>query len=407
MAEVVTTTQPAYPEFRPGKLLLGAVIAAVIGFVLLAIGLFVDPSRTFLSYVMAYAFAFTTCVCGLILLMIGYAANARWMSVVRRTTEAVSLPIPALAVLFIPILFGLAEVYPWHTPPLGLAEHELHVLEHRAPYLNTGFLLVRAVIYFVILIAGSHLLRRWSVRRDHEAAAVGDPEEALRRERRFASGMLPPVALAFSFAVIDWVMAIQGVWYSSMFPIYMFAGGFLTAIALVTIFTQRVWRHHPDSGLVTRNHFHALGRMLFAFVVFWGYIAYFQAMLIRIADKPEEVVFYLRRLEGPWEVLVWILIIGHFALPFLLLMPRSIKFEPRAMAWISGGLVLMHLIDMYWTVIPAHVAGGFVFHWLDLGALAAVIGTAVAVAVWRQRRVALVPPRDPFVPRGALYRSPL
>jgi len=230
MAEVTTTT-PATPStppaFQPGKLLLGAAVIAVVGFVLLAIGLFVDPSRTFLSYVMAYAFAFTTCVGGLILLMIGYAANARWMSVVRRTTEAVALPIPALAVLFIPLLFGLGEIYPWHTHPSHLPAHELHILEHRGTYLNTAFFVVRAVIYFAILIAASYLLRRWSLRRDRAAAAVAsaDPEDALSRERRFASGMLPFVGLAFSFAVIDWVMSIQGVWYSTMFPVYMFAGG--------------------------------------------------------------------------------------------------------------------------------------------------------------------------------------
>jgi hypothetical protein len=412
MAEVTTTTPAVHtppPAFQPGRLVAGSAVIAVVGLVLLAIGLLVDPKRAWLSYLMAYSFAFTICVGGLIFLLIGYVTNARWMSVVRRTTEAVTLPIPALAVLFIPLLFGLGEIYPWHTHPAQMPAHEVHILEHRNPYLNTPFVAIRAVIYFAILIAASHLLRSWSLRRDREAAGAvtANPVEALGRERRFACAMLPLVGLAFTFAVIDWVMSVQGVWYSSMFPVNLFGGGFLTAIALVTIFTQRVWRHNPGKGLVTRNHFHALGRMLFAFTVFWAYTGFFQAMLIRIANKPEEVVFFLRRVDGFWEVLVWVLILGHFALPFLLLLPRSIKFEPRAMAWISGWLVLMHLVDIYWIVIPAHVDGGFALHWLDLGALAAVVGISVALAAWRHRGLPVVPERDPFVATGALYRSPL
>jgi hypothetical protein len=159
--------------------------------------------------------------------------------------------------------------------------------------------------------------------------------------------------------------------------------------------------------VITRNHFHALGRLLFAFTVFWTYAAFFQAMLIRIANKSEEVTFYLQRVDGAWEVFVWILILGHFALPFLFLLPRDVKFRPHVMALAGGWLVLMHLVDTYWIVIPSRVQGAMVFHWADLGALAAVVGTCVAVTAWRQHGVAAIAERDPFLARGALYRSPL
>lgn len=405
MAEVIDTGAPV---FRGRRIRLAALACAVLGFVLLAIGVAVNPARTWLSYLMAFAFAFTIVVGALFWQMIAYATNARWMAVIRRPIEAVVSPLPALAVLFVPLLFGLRWLYPWHTPAPGTAAHELHVYEHRAAYLNTTFFAIRAVVYFVVLLIAAQLLRRWSLRRDRVTEDVAaDPLEALGRERRFSSGMLPPVGLAFTFAAVDWLMSLNGVWYSTMYPVIVFAGGFLTSIAVITILTERIARHHGPAGVVTPNHFHALGRLMFAFVVFWTYTQFFQALLTRIANKPEEVTYYLARTSGAWSVFVWILIIGHFVLPFLVLMPRAVKFRPRAMALVAGWLVLMHVFDIYWQVIPTREQGLLVFHWLDLGALAAVVGTCVAVAAWRHDGTSLIAKRDPFLPTGAAYRSPL
>lgn len=409
MAEVIATplTELHAPEFRGRRMLVGWSIVALVGFVLLVIGAFVDPRRTWLSFLMAYTFAFTTCVGGLILLMISYATNARWMSVVRRTMEAVVLPMPALVLLFVPIPFGLRWLYPWHSPPADAPHEELAVYEHRSAYLNTAAFTIRAFVYLAILLVAAELLRRWSLRRERNGvAAEADPLLALSRERKFSSGMLPLVGLAFSFAIIDWVMSLNRMWYSTMYPVILFGGGFLAAIGTVTLLTERVWAHHGTS-VITQNHFHALGRMQFAFVVFWGYVSYFQLMLIRIANKPDEVTFYLARTDGAWRVFAWILIIGQFALPFLVLMPKSLKFRPRAMAITGGWLLAMHLFDNYWQVIPTQVQGEQVLHWLDLGAIAAVVGTCVAVAAWRQHRVPIIAERDPFLPYGAVYRSPL
>jgi hypothetical protein len=385
-----------------------AAIVSALGFVGLGIGLAVDPHRTWLAYLMAYFFVFSVAVGGLILLMIGYAANARWMAVVRRATEAVALPMPLLAVLFLALPFGAAWLYPWQTVPPDATRHEIEVLAHRSAYMNlTGFT-VRGAAYFAILITASYLLRRWSVRRDcPPVVRAGEPEVALGRERRFASAMLPPVGLALTFASFDWVMSLDRLWYSTIFGIYVFAGGFVAAIGLVTVLSARIWSVEPAGGYFTRNHFHALGRMLFAFTVFWAYNAFFQVMLIRIANKPEEVTFFLARDHGVWRALIYVLILGRFAVPFLVLMPRKPKFDPRRMASIAWWMVAMHLVDIYWLVIPSHVPGGQPLSWLDLAALAAVIGAAVAVAARRQRGVAVVAVGDPFLDEGAAYRSPL
>jgi hypothetical protein len=417
MAEVIETAPPAEPTttdarvFRGRTIAIRAAIVAVIGFIALAIGLAVDVERTCLSYLMAFAFVFTIAVGALIFLMTGYATNARWMSVVRRTTELVALPLPALAVLFLPIVFGAAWLYPWRSPSANLSAHDLEILQHRGSYLNLTFFTVRAVIYFAIFLIASFVLRRWSVRRDARIDALppaGDEaanEAYLARDRKLASALLPPVGLAFTFAGFDWIMSLQPVWYSSILGFYLFAGGFLAAIAAVTLLSARLWHQEAGRGVVTPNHFHALGRLMFAFTVFWTYIAFFQAMLIRIANKPSEVTFYLERIEGGWKPFVYVLILGHFAVPFLILLMRPVKFRPRSMAAIAGWLLLMHLVDIYWLVIPSHVQGTMVLSWLDLAALAAVVGTAVAVAAWRQDGVLRVAEGDPFLAKGAMYRS--
>jgi hypothetical protein len=386
-----------------------AIIAAAIalaGFIGLAIGLGVDPSRTWLSYLMAYWFAFTVVVGALIFSMAGYAVNASWMASVRRVIEICILPMPALVLMFVAIPFGVGHLYPWHTPPAGASRHVIEVLEHRSPYTNIPFFVVRAGLYFVALLAGAFVLRRWSVRRDMQIRVPdGEPKVLLGPERGFSSGMLVPVAFALTFAGIDWVMTLNPLWYSSMFGFYVFAGGFLAAIGLATVLAAWVWARGLGGGALWPPHFHALGRLMLAFTIFWAYIAFFQAMLIRIANKPEEVTFYIARTSGAWQVFIYLLILGHFAAPFLLLLLRAPKFLPRVMAWTGVWLLLMHLVDVYWLVIPSHVQGDQVFSWLDLAALAAVLGTSVACAAWRQHGVALVAIRDPFLAKGATYRS--
>ncbi len=206
-----------------------------------------------------------------------------------------------------------------------------------------------------------------------------------------------------TFASFDWIMSLAPGWYSTIFGLYVLAGGLGGALALLLVFGHAAGRGEL-AGSLTAAHTHALGRLLFALVAFWAYCAFFQALLIAIANKPEEVTFFVGRLRGPWPATALILAVGHFALPFLALLPREIKRRPRAMAAAGAWLLLMHLVDVYWLVMP-EVSPDALPHWLDLGALAAVLGSAVAFAAWRQRGVSLLARGDPFLAAGLTYRS--
>jgi hypothetical protein len=378
--------------------LIAAVIAAVSG-IATAIAIAVEPRRALLGYLAAYSAVVAVAAGALILLLISHATNARWLAPPRRLIHALTAAFPLLIVLFVPIALGLEWIYPWASPE-SLSEHERHLVEAKQPWLEQGPFIIRGFVYLLVFAIGAELLRRWSRERDR-VIVEGDPEDVARRERRFSSGMLIPVGLAVTFAAFDWLMSLQPAWISTMFGVYYFAGGFSAAIALVSILGARLLRRTPDA--LTGHHFHALGRMLFAFVVFWAYTAYFQGFLIQIADRPNEVTFYIVRLRDGWTAVLWAMLLARFVLPFFWLLPRTPKHQPGYVAAISVVVIAGHLFDAYWLVVPVD---GAAFAWPELAAFTAVISACVAFCAWRAHGLPIAAAGDPFLAAGRRYESP-
>ena len=395
------------PHIYDGKrLLLVSGAVGIIGLVLWAIGLAVNVQEAMFSYLAAFAFTLSLPLGVLIFTMVGHVMGATWVAAVRRLTEAVTGTFPLLALLFVPIAVGASYLYIWVEPAHVQEEHLGHLLEHKEPYLNLTFFVIRAVLFFGIWILVAELLRRWSRARERteDGRSIG-PD--IGRDRALSAALLPLVGIALTFAAFDWLMSLEPAWFSSMFGVYYFAGAFLGGLALLVILSYAARRAGLlGEHVLTRYHFHALGRLLFGFVVFWAYIAFFQAMLIKIANKPEEVVFYVHRIEGSWLGLTYALIIGHFTVPFLLLLPRAVKFRPAVLSAIAGWLLVIHYLDIYWLVLPALHPHGAAPHWLNLAALAGVAGVTVAFASWRMRGVSLLAEGDPRLAEGIAYRSP-
>ncbi|MEO5731386.1 MAG: hypothetical protein ABI134_01550, partial [Byssovorax sp.] len=284
--------------FRGGaRLLRVALVLAAVGALGLTIGAFVDRRQLFHAYLTAYACAVSVAGGALIFLMIGHAMNAGWPVLVRRLTETIAASWPLLAVLFIPLLFGIHEIYPWARPETLSDELTREHVHAKHAYLNVPFFVVRSAGYLAVCTAVSVLLRRWSLERDVNPLADVD-----WRLRALSAGGLPAVALTFSFASFDWLMSLTPAWFSTMYPVYWFAGGFVAALALLVVLTFAA----QEEGLlpeVSLSHYYALGRMLLAFVIFWAYIAYFQAFLIWIAHRPDEITYFVDRLQGPWRAI--------------------------------------------------------------------------------------------------------
>ncbi|HEX5438007.1 MAG TPA: hypothetical protein VFW98_12655 [Gemmatimonadaceae bacterium] len=381
-----------------GRLTAIAGIAGIVGFAATALGLLVDPRQAFASYLVAYAMGLSLALGALLLVMIGHVSNAIYFVVLRRVAESAAATLPLFALLFVPIVLGMRELYPWVAPAASLSAHTLESIAQKRAYLNVPFFILRAFIYFVIWTVFSRLLRRWSLRQDTDPTALG-----LRRQRQLAAGGLPPVALALTFAAFDWFMSLSPAWYSSIYGVYYFAGIMVGGIAMMAVLMYACQRTGLLTDIVTPDHYHALGKLLLTFVIFWAYIAFAQYLIIWIADIPEEATWYLARTHGSWAAWGMVVLVGNFVLPFLILLSRNMKRRPRAMAVIGIWLLFMHYADLYWLIMPSLYPDGVHAHWLNVSAVVAVGGLALAYGVRQLRGHAVVPRGDAQLERSLEY----
>ena len=373
-------------------------IGAAVG-VIAAIGAYATAggARSFgFSWLYAVLFFLSLAIGGLYFVLIHFATQAGWGIVVRRLGENVACTIPILAVLFLPILALRADIFPWIHE---LAEKNALILK-KAAYLNEPFFLTRAVIYFAVYTAIALAWARWSRQQD----ASGDLALS-RRMRRLAGPAIILVALTQTFAAFDWVMSLDPAWYSTMFGVYWFAGSFVSFFALLILMVVRLRSLGLLKETITLEHFHDLGKMLFAFTVFWAYIGFSQYFLIWYGNIPEETIFFRQRMHGSWSGISFLLAAGHFVVPFFFLMPRTIKRKPAALAAGAAWVLAMHLLDLNWLILPAISPGGFRFGLSDLLALLAVGGFFAAGLSWRMVGAPLVPVKDPRLPESLSFEN--
>jgi hypothetical protein len=377
---------------------------AVGGLVLLAAtfaGLAIDPRSTMFSYLVAWLYWAGISMAAVILLMIFHAFGAKWVVVIRRPLEAMGTSVLLFAVLFIPILLGLKYLYSWVDPPSTLPRDVLKLLEHKKPYLNQPFFIARTVFYLLMFALVAGRLFRLSTKQDE----VGGTD-LTSRQRVFGTGMLPLMSLVFTFAAFDWLMTLNPLWYSTIFGVYFFAGSFVSVFAILAIACHRARGTNEFGAYVSIEHVHNIGKLMLSFVSFWAYVAFSQFMLIWIASLPEEIQFFLPRLKGEWAVVGWILILGHFLIPFGALLSRSLKRTPKKLAIVGIWILCIHYVDIYWLVMPTLYPEGVSFHWTQPVAFLGVGLVAVAFAMSRLRGRLPVPMRDPYLPESLRYRQP-
>ncbi len=393
MSETRTTDR------RGRGILRVAAAATALGAATLVAWAFVDRRQLFFAYLAAWHYVVSIAVGALVFLMICHAMHAGWPTLLRRLTEAIVATFPILALLFLPLLAGLDVLYPWLRPERIADAHTRALVALKAPYLNLGWFLARTALFFAVWILVGFWLRRWSLASDR---APG--EAAAGRMYALSGALLPLVAICLSFAAFDWLMSLTPAWASTMFPVYFFAGGFVAALALLTVLTRAA----DGAGLIPgirESHYYALGRLLLAFVIFWAYTAFFQVLLIWIADKPDEVTFYLARLRGGWKAMSALLVLAQFVVPFFALLGYDIKRRRGALAAVAAWLLAAHYLDAHWLVMPAARPAGLPVSLVDLGALLAVGGVAVMYGAHRMRGVGMVPVNDPALPEALRYES--
>jgi hypothetical protein len=377
----------------PRAFILWSIGAAVLGAGLLAIEFALDATRAWFSYLNAWTCGVGICVGALLLLMAGHASKASWMVVTRRLTESIVVVMPLYLLLFVPIAFALPHLYPWawHTPPSDPRLHQ--AILHKRPYLNPPFFVLRTLFYFLVFIVVGGLLRGWSKANDERPTFA-----RVRRMRALGGGAIPLVALCLTWASFDWTMSLQPDWYSTIFGLYTFAGAFVGAIALVAVLMHR-------SRRATADHGQAIGRLLFAMIVFWAYMSFSQLLIYWIGDIPEDVSYYRVRTTGSWVAVTAVLVFGHFFVPFFALLSRGLKRHKDYLLVAGAYMLAMHFVDVYWLVLPSATPAGAHPAWGDLGGLLLVGGLSCAWSAWAYTRAAPLPLYAPELAKGLDYEA--
>jgi len=371
-------------RFAGLSLLLG--LGAIVGLVLCLIGGIVSPLQFSYSWLFGFIYFFTLCCGCLFWTIVHHATDAEWSVVVRRQLENIALLLIVLAIFAIPILLLRHQLFEWMNIPPGRD----YALDSKRQYLNWPFFAFRALLYFVLLGGVAFLLRRFSVAQDRD----GNPGCTIWM-RKVAFAGLPIFGLALTFAAFDWLMGLNYRWFSTMWGPYIFAGAAGSSMALLVLVITALRSAGYLRGVVTLEHYHIMGKWMFAFCIFWAYIGFSQYMLQWYANIPEETEYYIVRNTESWWPLSMLLVIGRFFGPFAILLLRSIKKEPHRLSMIAGWILLMQALDMYLIVLPSlHGTGVRLSIWDLLCPVA--IGCSLAFIYLRLvGRTSLFPVRDP------------
>ncbi|HEX8891371.1 MAG TPA: hypothetical protein VF779_19640 [Pyrinomonadaceae bacterium] len=375
-----------------------ALIVGVVFLVLFIVGAFLPPAmgggidQFFHSYLVGFIFWLGVSMGCLGLLMLQHLTGGAWGMVIRRILEAGTRVLPLMLLLFIPIvIFGMPHLYEW-MHRTEITEVPLReVLDKKSGYLNFNFFVIRAAVYFAIWLALMFFLNKWSAEQDRTA------ERQYSKKMTALSG--PGIiifVLTTTFASVDWVMSLDPEWFSTIYGLIYVAAWTLSAFTFTIAVLVWLATRPPLEGEVRAPHFHDLGKLLLAFVMLWTYFAFSQFLIIWSGNIPEEAKWYLHRLRGGWGWIGILVVLLHFALPFVLLLSRDLKRNARTLAAIAIFIFVVRFIDVYWLIIPEFNRGHFKFEWLSVVAGVAFGGIWIAFFFWQLRLRPLLPINDPY-----------
>ena len=363
------------------------------------------------SYLVSFLFFLTLALGGMSFVLIHYCTRAAWSTVVRRLAENIMGTIPLMVLLFLPLLFGLNHVYEWIPYP--------ELVKTKAAYLNKSFFLTRVGIYFAIWLGIAWYFGSKSLEQDE----TGD-HQITRTLQKWSPVGIAGFALSLTFAAFDWIMSIDPHWFSTIFGVYLFAGTTLALHSFLAVYVIGLRKTGMLNGVVTTEHDHDIGKMMFAFTVFWTYIAFSQFMLIWYANIPEETGWYAYRLGKDWGTFTQALALSHFLIPFFYLMSRHIKRNPFTLFIGAIWLLAVHVVDLYWLIMPtiyhnlAYVPGSHhtvkaakaihfeVSHLLPLVCcLVGMGGLFIAGVALRAKQSALIPRKDPRLAESLAHEN--
>jgi hypothetical protein len=357
-------------------------ILGFIALIALFVGGWFQSRHFFASYLYAYFFWLGLAIGCAIITMIHHLTGGKWGHPIRRFLEAGVATLPLMALLFVPILFGLRDLYPWARPEIP-AE-----LIKKGAYLNRAFFIARAVFYFVLWSLLAWKVRALSLAQDDTVDTT-----PTRRLLTISGPGLTLAPITATFAYIDWIMSLEPRWHSTVFALIILASQILTSYCFAIVLLNTFSDEPSLFAMLTKGHYHQLGNLLLTFVLFWAYLAFSQLLIIYSANKPGEIDWYLHRITPGWKSVISLVALFQFLLPFLILLFRGAKQSGMMMGIVSGVLICINLVYTYWLVLPSF--RDLRLSWLDFAAPIGIGGIWLAVFLSLLKRAPLVPLNDP------------
>jgi hypothetical protein len=376
-------TLPDVSRIQQRALMIGAV-----GLIMCVAGAIFRPAQFLQSYLFAYLFTLGLALGSMAILMLQYLTGGDWGMVTRRILEAAMRTLPWLAIGFLPIALGVRSLYVWARPAQAAAEG----LDYRTEYLNVPFFIARAILYFAVWLAMANRLDRWSREQDR-----GDALGWLKRLRRLSGPGLVIYSVTITFASYDWVMSLNPKWFSTIFGLLIIDGQALSAMAFVILVAALLSTREPMARVFQTRHFHDLGKLMLAFVMVWAYLAFSQLLIVWAGNLPQEIPFYLPRMQSSWRWIGALLIVLHFALPFALLLSSDLKRRAKSLAAVAGLVIVMRVIDLFWLVAPEFRRQGLTIDWFDPVTVVGLCGVWLALFIRELKARPMLPLRDPHL----------
>jgi len=394
------TTLSGVPRAVAPALAVGGGVALAVAF---ALAWSRDASlRDFsASYLISFCFFLSISLGALLFVALQHLVRAGWSVTVRRLAELLAANVSCLAILFLPILVpllvGRSGLYEWSDPEAVAADK---LLEAKAAYLNVPFFAIRAGVYFLVW----GLLGRFFLVQSSRQDDSGDPGLTRRMERASAATLIL-FALTVTFASFDWLMSLEPAWFSTIFGLYFFSGAVVAFFAALILLALGLQAGGWLTSSITTEHYHELGKLLLGFIIFWGYMAFSQYMLIWYANLPEESVWYLARQTGPWTWLSVGLLFGHLLIPFFGLLSREVKRRRILLGGWAAWMLVVHWIDLYWLVMPTFAPEHLPFGLIDVCCIIGVGCLFLAGLLGVARGRALVPLKDPRLHESLVFEN--
>ncbi len=391
-----TTAESTLPEGHSWRKI--PPIAVIVGVIAVAVGYFLDGSehhkQFWFSYLVAWLYAASLGLGALFFTMVQHVVRAGWSVLVRRTAENLAGALPLLALFFLPVLFlGGHDLY-HHWMDAELVSQDA-MLQAKSGYLNPGFWLGRGIFFLLVWGGLGWWFRRQSIKQDTMEGSLADREAHSRKLERRGAPAIALFAMTLTFAAIDWMMSLDPHWYSTMWGVYFWAGSFMASLALLGALHIMMQRVGLLNRIINDEHYHDLGKLTFAFTIFWTYIAFSQYFLIWYANIPEETSWFAHRAGNSWEWVGLALLVGHFIVPFFFLLPRTIKRIRGTLLIGCLWMLVMHFVDLHYMIMPAMHHHGVHFTLTDVLTWFGMVAVLMGVFVWNSKNAALIPIQDP------------